>query len=65
MEPIGTQINVRLKTVHNGENYYLSVGDVNGVRLGICVNWYPVPSQNRTLVISVNGLVVFVVVLKI
>ena len=33
MEPIGTQINVRLKTVHNGENYYLSVGDVNGVRL--------------------------------
>ena len=31
MEPIGTQINVRLKTVHNGENYYLSVGDVNGV----------------------------------
>ena len=33
MEPIGTQINVRLKTVHNGENYYLSVGDVNGVWL--------------------------------
>ena len=33
MEPIGTQINVRLRTVHNGQNYYLSVGDVNGVRL--------------------------------
>ena len=33
MEPIGTQINVRLRTVHNGQNYYLSVGDVNGVHL--------------------------------
>ena len=33
MEPIGTQINVRLKTVYNGENYYLSVGVVNGVWL--------------------------------
>ena len=33
MEPIGTQIIVRLKTVHNGENYYLSAGDVNGVCL--------------------------------
>ena len=33
MEPIGTQINVRLRTVHNGHNYYLSVGDVNGVQL--------------------------------
>ena len=33
MEPIGTQINVRLRTVHNGQNYYLSVGDVNGVQL--------------------------------
>ena len=30
MEPIGTQINVRLKTVYNRENYYLSVGVVNG-----------------------------------
>ena len=33
MEPIGTQINVRLRTLHNGQNYYLSVGDVNGVQL--------------------------------
>ena len=33
MEPIGTQINVKLRTVHNGQNYYLSVGDVNGVQL--------------------------------
>ena len=33
MEPIGTQINVRLRTVHNGLNYYLSVGDVNGAQL--------------------------------
>ena len=33
MEPIGTQINVRLRTVHNGQSYYLSVVDVNGVQL--------------------------------